>query len=72
MILFKICADTLGFNETVCADPTSEEYSAECEDAVQKRANDYFMVEGWISSVPTFLYSCVLGALSDDFGEDVF
>ena len=68
LILFKICADTLGFNDTVCEDPTSDEY-AELEDDIQRKANNFFMIEGWITSVPTFLYSCVIGSLSDDFGN---
>ena len=64
LILFKVCADELGYNETICGDPTGDPYK-EIENIIQSRANRYFLVEQWLTSAPGVIYALFIGSLSD-------
>lgn len=68
LMLWKICAVTLGYNETACENLTAEE-NDEIESATQKRLNDYEIIDTYISGWPAIVYCLVAGGLSDIYGR---
>ena len=65
LLLQKICNEKLNFTQEICANFTTNE---SIENEVQRGANDFLMVSGWIQSALALFYSLFAGSLADDFG----
>ena len=68
IILWKVCVDKLGYNETICENLDAEE-NEDAENDVQRSSNYFFLIEQWANNIPALVYSLSVGALSDDVGR---
>ena len=67
LMIWKICHLEKNLSETICSNLTLDEYSSINSD-VQKEVVDIQSIGTYIGTVPAFIYSFFVGALSDDFG----
>ena len=68
LVIWKICNIELNFTKEIC-DNLSLDENNDYEIEVQKRLQNFEMVLEWIRSVPSFVYTLFIGALSDKFGR---
>lgn len=64
LLIHKICAIDLQFNETVCDHldlPENEDY----ENEVQRKVNNFQMIGQWIGAVPTLILALFAGDLNN-------
>ena len=64
----KTCLANFGYNETVCADlSTNPAYENELNE-VEKKVNDFNIVETYITNIPTIIATLYLGKYAVYFG----
>lgn len=68
LLMWKLCSKDLNLSESVCRD-LSLEINHDAEILVQKKLQEFEMVNQWISAAPGLIYAFFTGALSDRFGK---
>lgn len=68
LLMSKLCTTDLNLTEEICNNLSSEENN-DYEIHVQKKLQEFQMINQWLNSAPTFLYSLFIGGLSDKFGR---
>lgn len=68
LLIWKLCTKDLNISESVCKN-LSLEVNHDAEILVQKKLQEFEMVNQWISAAPGFIYTFFMGALSDKFGK---
>lgn len=68
LLMWKICTNDLNLTEEICHNLASED-NQDYEIEVQKRLQNFEMVNQWLNTAPTFIYSLFIGGLSDKFGR---
>ena len=72
LLLNKICQSQLEYPEDICSNlNVLNDTSAEFNE-VQKYANNFYMIAGWITNAFGLFYACFVGSLVDTYGYKFF
>ena len=68
LMIWKICHLQLNYTEDICKNLSADANEAN-ENQVQRELQSFEMIGQWIDTLPAFIYSFFIGALSDRFGR---
>lgn len=68
LLIWKFCRLELNHPDDVCDNLASANHT-DVEVDVQTHVNNFLMKSQWIGSAPIIFFSCISGALSDEFGR---
>ena len=68
LMIWKICHLQLNYTEDICKNLSADANEA-IENQVQRELQSFEMIGQWIDTLPAFIYSFFIGALSDAIGR---
>lgn len=68
LLIWKLCTKDLNFTEEIC-DNLSLEENDEYEIQVQRKLQDFELVQQFIGLIPAFVYAFFTGSFTDKFGR---
>ena len=72
LLLHKICESKLQYPEDICSNLNGLNDSSTEFNEVQKYANNFYMIAGWITNAFGLFYACFVGSLVDTYGYKFF